>query len=225
MDKFLEKKHLLPFALSGGSIPKKEEFLEKKKGKSTKAFLEFSVLPNGQRHGKEKRMYNSGEILECEWKDGKLHGSWKCFVGDNYLSGNFFDGVAIGVFRSCIDVDGFADHSFGKLRRTIEYTFSDGLLMSEEGFLALFIGKEQRFKVEQPKRSFLWDKKNKTLEVGDWLFKQTSTHGFVSSRSSEQYVLSENHLLHFLEEEGKSLFATLENGERAKICMPIFSEP
>lgn len=221
MDKFLEKR-LLSFALSGGSIPKKEEFLEKKKGKSTKAFLEFSVLPNGQRHGKEKRMYNSGEILECEWKDGKLHGSWKCFVGDNYLSGNFFNGVAVGTFRSYIDMDGFADHSFGKLRRTIEYTFSDGLLVSEEGFLALFIGKEQLFRVEQPKRSFLWDTKNKTLQTGEHLFEKISTYGFDVSRQTEQYVLSENHLLHFLEEEGRSLFATLENGERVKIRIPIF---
>ncbi|AQM73303.1 MORN repeat-containing protein [Noumeavirus] len=221
MDKFLEKR-LLSFAISGGNIPKKEDFLHKKKGKSTKAFLEFSVLPNGQRHGKERRLYNSGEILECEWKDGKLHGSWKCFVGDNYLSGNFFNGVAVGTFRSCIDIDGFADHSFGKLRRTIEYTFSDGLLVSEEGFLALFIGKEQLFRVDQPKRVFLWDMKNKTFQTGEHLFEKISTYGFVVSRQTEQYVLSENHLMHFLEEEGRSLFATLENGERVKICMPIF---
>ncbi|AEA06998.1 hypothetical protein LAU_0147 [Lausannevirus] len=225
MDKFLEKKHLVPLALSGGNIPEKKDFLQKKKGKSTNAFLEFSVLPNGQRHGKEKRLCNSGEIVECEWKDGKLHGSWKCFVGDNYLSGNFYEGVAVGTFRSCIDVDGFTDHSFGKLRRTIEYVFSNGLLMSEEGFIALFIGDQQLFEVEQPKRSFEWDTKNKTLVAGDWLFKEVHTHAYhyiVRGSSRPQYVLSENHLLYLLEAEGERLFATLENGECAEVRMPIF---
>ncbi|AMQ10687.1 hypothetical protein [Brazilian marseillevirus] len=222
MQKFLEREEIIPFVLSSSeTLPKKEDFLRLVKARKKSSFDEYFVLPNGQKHGKSTRKFLSGEILTGEWKEGKLHGKWKCSLGSDYISGNFWEGKANGIFRSETTLDGFRHHSSGNLRKKTKYIFLNGLLQSEEASMEMSIGGERLFGFDQPKRHFFWDMKKREVMFGDVrLTDIRETSGIYTA--VDYHLLSENHLLHFLKDEGNKAFATMESGEIVRLCIPIF---
>ncbi|ALX27486.1 hypothetical protein GMAR_ORF112 [Golden Marseillevirus] len=139
MRKHLEKREALCFSLVFGDLLDPNDFLtQKRKERKCGDIVEYSVLPNGKRHG--KCHYISAEREDskfetfCSYKFGKLEGDFFCYISTPFdkseCSANFRNGIPQGRITTVTTVQNSVSFSingyYDEIGRPIKFERDDG---------------------------------------------------------------------------------------------------
>lgn len=102
MQKFLEKREVIPFSLASGELPRAESFVSQKNSKNVEhgtTFIIESVLPDGSLHG-PRTAANIDFAREEEHAFGKRHGKYILSErkGSRNYEGEFCQDIPVGRF-------------------------------------------------------------------------------------------------------------------------------